>query len=96
MPTVDTVKWRADRPSVVVEPLDRGPHRAVVGQRLAHPHEHHVRHPPGQRRPPGPDHLLDDLAGGEMALEAGLAGGAERAGHGAAGLGRHAHRGPVG
>ena len=40
------------------------------------------------------DHLLDDLAGGQVPLEAGLAGGAERAAHGAAGLGRHADRGP--
>jgi hypothetical protein len=37
------------------------------------------------------DHLLDDLAGGQVALEPGLAGGAEPAAHGAARLGRHAH-----
>ena len=36
--------------------------------------------------------LLDDLAGVEVALEAGLAGRAERAAHRAAGLRRHAHR----
>ena len=41
-------------------------------------------------------HLLHDLARGEVAIEAGLAGGAEAAGHGTAGLGRHAHGGPVG
>ena len=44
----------------------------------------------------GPHDLLDDLAGREVAGEAGLAGGAEPAPHRAAGLARHAHRGPVG
>ena len=38
-------------------------------------------------------HLLDDLAGVEVALEAGLAGGAEGAAHRAPGLRRHADRG---
>ena len=38
----------------------------------------------------GPDDLFDDLADGQVAIEAGLAGGAEAARHRAAGLGRHA------
>ena len=43
-----------------------------------------TRRPSARGRRDGPDDLLDDLAGGEVALEAGLAGGAEPAGHGAA------------
>ena len=38
----------------------------------------------------GTDDLFDDLADGQVAIEAGLAGGAEAARHRAAGLGRHA------
>ena len=83
---------------VAVQPLDGAPHRGLVGQRLAHAHEHDVADaaaavagPPG-----GADDLLDDLAGRQVAGEAGLAGGAEAAPHGAAGLARHAHGGPVG
>ena len=41
-------------------------------------------------------HLLDDLGGGHVALEPALAGGAERAGHAAAGLAGDAHGDPVG
>ncbi len=44
----------------------------------------------------GGSHLLDDLALAQLPLEAGLPGGAELAGHGAAGLGGDAHRHPVG
>ena len=80
---------------VVVEPLDRGPRRVVVGERLAHAHEHDVADAL-RRRVRGAQHLLDDLAGVEVALEAGLAGRAERAAHRAAGLRRHAHGRAVG
>ena len=56
--------------------------------------------PPGsspRRGHPGRgDDLLDDLGGGQVAGEAALAGGAERAGHAAAGLAGHADRDPVG
>ncbi len=78
-------------------------HGLVVGQRLAHAHEHDVGDPgrsardlvPRQR--PGTGHdLLDDLGGGHVALESALARGAERTRHAAAGLGRDAHRHPVG
>ena len=45
---------------------------------------------------PGAGHdLLDDLAGGHVPGQPGLAGGAERAVHAAAGLRGHAHRGAV-
>ena len=40
-------------------------------------------------------HLLDDLGGGQVALQTALAGGAERAGHAAPGLAGHADRRPV-
>ena len=50
----------------------------------------------GRGVPHGDGHLLDDLALGQLPLEARLAGGAELAGHGAAGLGRHADGHPVG
>ena len=78
-------------------------HGLVVGQRLAHAHEHHVGDPAraagdlvaGQRAGAGDD-LLDDLGGGHVALQAALAGGAERAGHAAAGLAGDAHGDPAG
>ena len=78
-----------------MQPLERGAHRIDVGQRLAHAHEHDVRHPllGGVLRA---HDLLDDLAGVEVAFEAGLAGGAERAPHRAPGLGRDAHGGAFG
>ena len=87
----------------VGEPADRADHGAVVGQRLAHAHEHDVGDPTGaaghlaagQRPGPGDD-LLDDLGGRHVALQAALAGGAERAGHPAPGLGGDAHGDPVG
>ena len=75
----------------------------VVGQRLAHAHEHDVGDAAGAaghlaagQRPGAGDHLLDDLGGGHVALQPALAGGAERAGHAAAGLAGDAHRGAVG
>ena len=98
MPTVETVRWRADSPR---SPCSRStaPHTAVVvGERLAHPHEHDVADPAAAVAGPpgGPHDLLDDLAGGEVAREPGLAGGAEAAAHRAPGLARDAHRGAVG
>ncbi len=81
---------------VGVDPLDRRPRAVVVGQRLAHAHEDDVGEATRPGRPRGRHHLLDDLAGGELAHEARLAGGAELARHGAAGLGRDAGRHPVG
>ena len=81
---------------LVVQALDGRPDAVVVGERLPHPHEHHVGQPPRPRRPHGDRHLLDDLARREVPLEAGLAGGAELAGHGATRLRGHAHRHPVG
>ena len=78
-------------------------HGLVVGQRLAHPHEDDVGDASGPardlaagQRPGAGDDLLDDLGGGHVALEAALAGGAERAGHPAAGLARDAHGDAVG
>ena len=43
----------------------------------------------------GLPNLVDDLAGGQVALQPALAGGAERAGHPAAGLAGDADRRPV-
>ena len=77
--------------------------RLVVGHRLAHAHEHDVGDATGSaghlvaRQRPGAGHdLLDDLGGGHVALQAALAGRAERAGHPAAGLAGDAHGHPVG
>jgi hypothetical protein len=94
MPTVRHGEVAGRHPEVAVDALDGRPHVAVVvGERLAHAHEHDVGHPPidarARRRA---HHLLDDLADGEVPLEAGLAGGAEAARHGAAGLAADAHR----
>ena len=69
---------------VVVQPDDGLPDPVVVGHRLAHAHEDDVGQPPGPGRLDRPHHLLDHLAAVEVALEAGLPGGAEAAGHGAA------------
>ena len=55
--------------------------------------------PPGHAAPGHPagavDDLLHDLGRAEVALQTALTGGAERAGHPAAGLARDAHRRPV-
>jgi hypothetical protein len=69
-------------------------HPVVVGQRLAHPHEHDVGQPvpvlvPQRRR--GRADLLQDLGGRQVAGQPALAGRAERAGHAAAGLRGDAH-----
>ncbi len=86
------------QPDVTVDPLGGGPDAIEVGHRFAHPHEHDVAHPSPTRlcRAGGTDDLFDDLAGGEMPREAGLAGGAEPARHRAAGLAAHADGGAVG
>ncbi len=82
------------------------PHRlheaGVVRQRLAHPHEDDVGDPlvgmlrlaelTGADEGVGANDLIDDLGGGHVACEPGLAGGAERAVHAASGLARHAQR----
>ena len=75
----------------------------VVGERLAHAHEDDVGDATGTaghlaaRHRPGPgDDLLDDLGGRHVALQTAHAGGAERAGHAAAGLAGDADGGAVG
>ena len=95
-PTVDRVRCRAESPMSPCRRGDGAPDPLVVGQRLPHPHEHHVGEPPGPGRPDRLGHLLDDLPGGELALEPGLSRGAELAGHGATGLGGDADGDPVG
>ena len=42
MPTVDDRDVAGRQPEVAVDALDRGPHRGLVGERLAHAHEHDV------------------------------------------------------
>jgi hypothetical protein len=99
------------RPLRQPEAVRRGRHErvegladpGVVGQRLTHAHEHHVGQParaagdlPAGHRRGRRDGLADDLGGGEVAGEAALAGGAERARHAAPGLAGDAHGGPVG
>ena len=68
--------------------------RLGVEERLAHAHEHDVRQaPPLARERVAPEaRLVDDLRGREVAPEAQLPGGAERAADGAAGLARDAQR----
>ena len=106
-PTVETVMPRADMPSpsgrLVGEPAYGADDRLVVGHRLAHAHEDDVGDPArpagdlaAGERPRAGDDLLDDLGGRHVALQPALAGGAERAGHAAAGLRGDAHRDPVG
>ena len=102
-PTVETVTPRADmpRPSGVgsVSRRTDPDHGLVVGHRLAHAHEDDVRDPAGtardltagERARPR-DHLLDDLGCAHVALQTALPRRAERAGHPAPCLGRHAHR----
>src|SRR5438093_353124 len=60
-------------PDVVVEALDRRPGGVAVRERLAHAHEDHVGDAL-RARVRGTHHLLHDLGGVEMALEARLAG----------------------
>ena len=105
-PTVESVIPRADMPRPcgrgLGEPADRADHGLVVGHRLAHAHEDHVGDPAGtarhlvaRERAGAGDDLLDDLGGRHVALQAALAGGAERAGHAAAGLAGDAHGDPA-
>jgi len=81
--------WQADRrdghvPCREAQPIriDHRTHgrdrRAVVGQRFAHTHEHDIRHT-STRRALEPENLLDDLAGGQVSLQAAQPGGAEAA-----------------
>ena len=106
-PTVETVMPRADMPEAVRRRVGEAAygadHGLVVGHRLAHAHEDHVGDPAraardlaARQRPGAGDDLLDDLGGRHVALQAALAGGAERAGHAAAGLAGDAHGGAVG
>ena len=78
------------QPVRVHQQPDRAQRLVVVGQRLAHAHEHDVGH--RSRRAAEAQHLLDDLARLEIAGEAELAGDAEDAAHRAAGLRRDADR----
>ena len=91
--------WRAPEPEPppVVERLDRGQHPVEVEQRLAHAHEHDVRQAVavGREAARREADLVDDLGGLEVAPEAQLAGRAERAADGAAGLARDAQRVPL-
>ena len=85
----------------VDQPLERVEHMPLVRERLPHPHEHDVRQAPGRRvgqarrLAPRPHRLRRDLAGGQVVLQTHLPGGAERAPHRAAGLGRDADGDPV-
>jgi hypothetical protein len=81
----------------VDEPVQGGDDIPVVDQRFAHAHEDDIAQPrrgasqrPRGRRPGGVTHLLDDLGGRQVARQPHLTGGAEGAGHAAAGLGGHA------
>ena len=98
-PEVDTVMCRAPSPNrlPVVERLDGGEHPVEVEQRLAHAHEHDVGQPLAGRGQPARRvaDLVDDLGDLEVAPEPELAGRAERAADGAAGLARDAQRVPL-
>ena len=97
-PTVEIVSLRADSPRSVVHAFDRLPHRTFVGQRLTHSHEHDVAEATLHRpclAGRGGD-LLDDLADGQVAREAGLARRAEAASHRTADLAADAHRDAIG
>ncbi len=63
----------------------------VVVERLAHPHQHDIETAGEQVQLPGENaDLPDDFAGRQVAVDAHLAGQAERAAHRAANLGRQA------
>ena len=83
-PEVETVMWRAPRPEpvAVVERGHRLEHPIEVEERLAHAHEHDVGEPRAvlaAEPPDGAPDLVEDLGRLEVALEAELAGRAERA-----------------
>ena len=79
---------------IALQPLDGRPQVVVVRQRLAHAHEHDVRHAAlgviGEALG-GADHLLDDLARRQLPIEASLARRAEAAAHRTPRLCAHAH-----
>jgi hypothetical protein len=81
----------AREPGVVVEAGQRFEHRVDVREGLAHAHVDHIRDALFGRVLRA-EHLLADLAGVEVAIEAGLAGRAERAAHRTPRLRGHAHR----
>ncbi len=76
----------------VGQPLARREHVVEVHHRLAHPHEHRVIRAPPALEPAEVQRLVEDLGRGEVAAEAHLPGGAERAGQRAAGLRGQADR----
>src|SRR5271165_2243663 len=78
---------------ITVHLLDGRPHRREIGQGLPHAHQHDVAEPAPAFRGTAARaeyHLLDDLSGGEVAPEAGVARRAEPTAHRAAGLARDA------
>ena len=88
---------RAEVEGVGTRPAaDRSDHRIVVVERFAHPHEDHVGHGPLLESQVAGDlqQLVDDLGFREVAVEPGLAGGAEAAPDRAADLGADADGGP--
>ena len=76
---------------------DCGEQAVVVGQRLAHAHEDDVGQARALRRHHrgGCADLVNNLRGGQVAVQTALAGSAERTRHAAARLGRNAQRGAV-
>jgi hypothetical protein len=96
-PTVDTrdVACPDAQPVGIVENGERGVHRLPVHERLAHAHEHDVRHRHGRVEQPHLAHLPGNLVHGQIAREAHGAGGAEGAAQRAARLRRDAQRHPV-
>eukprot|EP00964_Phaeocystis_antarctica_P153577 scaffold121908_cov54-Phaeocystis_antarctica.AAC.1 len=82
----------------LAQPLQRTHQRIVVVERLAHTHEHDVAHAPVDAErgchPLHMQHLLEDLTGAEVILEAHRACGAEGAAHLAPHLRRDTHGDP--
>ena len=94
-PTVEIVIRRAlmPRPSASVAAVERGQHVVEIRQRLAHAHHHDVAEPLlGGEQLLEAEHLLDDLAAGEIADYAVESAGAECATHAAADLRADADR----
>ena len=90
----------AEREAAGVAQDIHGPHHGVVVvQRLPHSHEHDVAEalglPGREENARRADHLRDDLAGGQLAAEPHLAGGAEDAAHRAARLAADARGRPA-
>ena len=91
---------------VAMEALHGCPHRVIVGERLAHAHEHDVHGSAADgsaRRAAGAgrwllqraQHLLDDFPDAQIPVESHLARCAETARHGTASLAADAQRGPI-